>query len=85
MNNVCELRVTDKETNNNQKGKAKNHMRRNKSKSSSTIKVKMMSCQRKRNFPLDIEGEKPIMSDSAIKVEHFPLYDPFPLVLVQLC
>lgn len=60
-------------------------MRRNRNKSSSTIKVKMMSCQRKIDFPLDVKGKKRIMSDSAVKVENFPLYDPFPLVLVQLC
>lgn len=58
MNQVCELGMTDKETNNNQKAKQKkekNQMGRNRNESSSKVKVKMMSCQVERNFPFDIE------------------------------
>lgn len=37
-------------------------MGRNRNESAPKIIVKMMSCQGKRNFPLDVE-EKPIMTD----------------------
>ena len=59
MNQVCELGMTDKETNNNQKAKQKkkekNQVGRNRNESSSKVEVKMISCQAERNFPFDME------------------------------
>lgn len=77
--------MTDKETNNNQKSKEKkNQIRRNWNESSSKIKVKIISYQCKRNFPLDVEKrKKTIMSNLGVNVENFPLHGPFPLVLAQ--
>lgn len=59
-------------------------MGRKRHESSSKIKVKMMSCQGERNFPLDAEAKNNHGGFSS-KVENFPLHGLFPLVLAQLC
>lgn len=88
LNQVCELGMTDKETNNNQKAKQKKRKKsdgkkqewkflKSKSKNDELSSGKELSIwYRRKKLSWVIQGAK---------VEKFPLYGLFPLVLAQLC